>query len=339
MNCMGHFEAALTLFITLLVLVGVNAFGQRPESSRTAPSKGPVPPPVATTPASSPAGPVYVYDQKPLPGRPVLVQPQQAQAIIDKFKAAYPRLGSPRMLIYINRDLVDENTGLRLIARTEKTDATRTQSKSDFKLDPNYKGGADTNGVNIRHPGQGSTSSETEKSSYENRHKNNERKEATLADRQTVRDVERLFGRPLRMAGVGLSDQRLATQLIADHPLKPLNTEGEQARKDREALANVADVVVEVLISSRNIQTTDVSGDKIYAIPDIQATALRLKDSRILGQAASSDITGKERNAGYYARNFDVREIAEATALALMEDMLTGVDTARRSQIERALEE
>ena len=63
------------------------------------------------------------------------------------------------------------------------------------------------------------------------------------------------------------------------------------------------------------------------ATPDIQATALRLKDSEIVGQAASSDVVGKERSAGYYARNFDVREIAEATALALMEDMLTGADT------------
>ena len=40
-------------------------------------------------------------------------------------------------------------------------------------------------------------------------------------------------------------------------------------------------------------------------------------------------IIGKEGNAAYYARNFDVREISEATALALMEDMLTSADGAR----------
>jgi len=54
---------------------------------------------------------------------------------------------------------------------------------------------------------------------------------------------------------------------------------------------------------------------------DIQATAMRLKDARILGQAASSDISGRG------GRNFDVREISEATALALMEDMLTSTES------------
>ena len=113
---------------------------------------------------------------------------------------------------------------------------------------------------------------------------------------------------------------------MADHDFKSLNTEGEQARKDREALSKIADVVVEVLISSKNIQVVEISGDKVYSVPDIQATAMRLKDSQIIGQAASSDIVGKERHVGYYARNFDVREISEATALALMEDMLTSAD-------------
>jgi hypothetical protein len=66
----------------------------------------------------------------------------------------------------------------------------------------------------------------------------------------------------------------------------------------------------------------ELSGDRTYSVPDIQATAIRLSDSKILGQAASSDITGRGTSAGQY----DVREVAEATALALMEDMMTGVE-------------
>jgi len=137
-----------------------------------------------------------------------------------------------------------------------------------------------------------------------------------------VRDVERLFGRPLRMGGASLADQRIATHLLAGKPFEGMTTDGEQARKDREALSKIADVVLEVLISSKNVQVTELSGDRTYATPDIQATAVRLSDSKILGQAASSDITGRVASA----RNFDVREIAEATALALMEDMTTGVE-------------
>ena len=58
-------------------------------------------------------------------------------------------------------------------------------------------------------------------------------------------------------------------------------------------------------------------------VPDIQATASRLKDSAIIGQAAASDILGKGAQAGRIVQRFDVRDITEATALALMEDMLT----------------
>ena len=66
------------------------------------------------------------------------------------------------------------------------------------------------------------------------------------------------------------------------------------------------------------------SGDTTVAVPDIQATAIRLKDSAIVGQASASDILGKGVQAGRVIRQFDVRDITEATALALMEDMLTG---------------
>ena len=68
----------------------------------------------------------------------------------------------------------------------------------------------------------------------------------------------------------------------------------------------------------------ELAGDKTYAVPDIQATAIRLSDSAIIGQAAASDIIGKDIQAGRVLRKFDVQDITEATALALMEDMLTG---------------
>src|SRR5262245_39633839 len=105
------------------------------------------PTPAAPAPAPAPASPprqVYVYDQWLMPGRGPLLRPEQAQAIIDRFKPAYQKMGSPRLVIYVNRDLVAGDA-----------------------------------------------------------------KDSALADKQTVRDVERLFGRPLRMGGASLSDQRI----------------------------------------------------------------------------------------------------------------------------------
>ena len=96
------------------------------------------------------------------------------------------------------------------------------------------------------------------------------------------------------------------------------------AAKEREALAAIADIAIEVLISNRNMTVPEVSGDATYTLPDIHATAIRLKDSAIVGQASSSDILGKGAQPGQVARQFDFRDITEATAIALMEDMLTG---------------
>lgn len=275
----------------------------------------------------------YVYDQKPLPGYPSLVSKEQAQSVVAKFKEAYPKLGNPRMLVYVNRNLVDTETGMRLDSRTETVNTTRSKVRSTVDNPPRNASGsqvtinagrdATVNGDSgWEYVGKGKVAKRTDNIRSENRYTTTERKQ-TLADRQTVRDLERLFGRPLRASGVTMADQGVATQLIANRPLKEMmaNSEGEQARKDREALGNIADVVVEILISSRDVVVQEVSGDKVLSAPDIHATAIRLSDSKIIGQAASRDVVGKDRFAGRTLQSFDVQEIAEATALALMEDM------------------
>src|SRR5438876_6229584 len=95
MQPMSNFEVPLTLLFALIVLISFNAFGQRGEGTKASPPPPPPPVPVVVAPPAGQAPPqTFVYDQKPLPGKPTLVQPQQAQAILDKFKAAYPKLGS-----------------------------------------------------------------------------------------------------------------------------------------------------------------------------------------------------------------------------------------------------
>jgi hypothetical protein len=269
------------------------------------------------------------------PGGP-LIAPEKAKQVVDAFRGAYEKLGKPRVLFFVNRELVDENSNLKLTARTEKTESTLSEKKSNFESDPNAKpatgtaqtqvnvalggnaGGSDT----ATTPGKGTGEAKTSKVSAENTYTAGDKTAATLADRQTVREVERLFGRPFRYAGAALADQKVAASLIADKPLDHFTApSNDAARKDREALAKIADVVIEVLVSSRNITVTGVSEDKVVAAPDIQVTAVRLSDSAIIGQASSTDILGRDQQAGRLVRQFDVRDITEATALALMEDM------------------
>ena len=328
--------------LTGLVSLAATVVAAPPQAP--APTAAPQPPPPVFIAPGAPAIPPqnsYVYEQKPISSSPSLVSPQQAQAIIEKFKGAYPKLGSPRMLIYVNRDLVDEKSGMKMAVRNERVDRTTTRIDSTVPAAPqnagnspvNIKASGDvtvvgdvrTGGAGIGGPGK--VTSTIEKSSGDYTYRNTAKAEPTLADKQTVRDVERLFGRPLRMGGASLADQRVATQLIGDKPIKRFttDTEGEQARKDREALGKITDVVVEVLLSSRQLVIQEVSGDRTYNVPDIQVTAIQLKDAKIIAQASSSDILGKDRYAGRIVTNFDVRDITEAVALALMEDMLLGV--------------
>ncbi len=222
------------------------------------------------------------------PTADTLIARQTADGIIEGFRKAYHDDAAPRIVIYVNRALVDTTSGLNFAQRTQNYEQTNAVTKST--------------GINAYAAKDAGS--------------------LTLADQQTVREVERLFGRVFRHAGAQLTDQMTATSLLPDKPGEHLS--GDAAGKDREALAKIADIAIEVLISSRNISVPQVSGDVSYPVPDIQATAIRLKDAAIVGQAAASDIVGKGVQAGRVVQQFDASDITEATAIALMEDMLTG---------------
>lgn len=254
------------------------------------PEAPPPPPPVAQA-LPRPVSPV------PQPGQPqqriyapspdTLIARQAADGILEGFRKTYITDGAPRVVVYVNRALVDTGSGLRLTGHTENYEKTDSSSK--------------TSGTNT--------------------YQFKENTVAPLADQQTVREIERLFGRVFRHAGAQLADQKTASALLPEQPGEHII---DQAAKDRQALANVADIAIEVLISSRNLVVPEVSGDATYPVPDIQATAIRLKDSAIVGQASASDIIGRGVQAGRIVRQFSVQDITEATAIALMEDMLTG---------------
>lgn len=261
-------------------------------------------PPVYMAPAQPAPQQVYVYDQKPLPGMPALVTSEQAQSIVDGFKEALSKLGGSRVLVYVNRELIDQQSGLKLSGRSEQVETTHT---------------ANTSAAATNQPV--TSESTTTHSVANNSYYNNGQAAPALADRQTARDVERLIGRPLRGGGASLVDQHLASELIEGRPIDSLTTDTEQAHKDREAVNKIADVVVEVLMSSRNVVVPEISGDITYSVPDIQMTAIRLSDAKVIGQASASDVMNRRGGAGYATRTFGVEAITEATALALMENI------------------
>jgi hypothetical protein len=256
----------------------------------TAPATEPPVPVTQAWPAAAaqPAAPAEqrLYGANATP----LIAPAAAQAVVDKFRAAYGTASAPRLIIYVNRSLVDA-AGLKLTGRTE----SYTEKSTDGKTTSTKTKGTSTYAT-----------------------KDASTPAPTLADQQTVRDIERLVGRAFRSGGAKLSDQRIAGVMLSAQPGARLL--GDQATKDREALAQSADIAIEVLISTRTLIAAEVSGDTTVAVPDIQMTAIRLKDAAILGQASASDVLGA--GAAQAAKKFSAADITEATALALMEDML-----------------
>jgi len=255
-----------------------------------APAREAPPPPVAQSYPAAPAlldpAPQQVYGPSP----DTLIARQAADGILEGFRKVYARDSAPRIVVYVNRALVDTTTGLKPTRRLERYQHSDTATS--------------TSGVNVYTSKEGTS--------------------PTLADQQTVREVERLFGRAFRHAGAQLADQATAAALL---PTKAgAHLTGDPAAKDREALSKIADIAIEVLISSRHLTVQEISGDVTYPVPDIQATAIRLRDSAIVGQAAASDIIGRGVQAGRIIRQFDVSDITEATAIALMEDMLIGMN-------------
>ncbi len=271
------------IFLSLLSLVAAQPSSQPPSP----------PPPVAQAGVRPLSPSLEIGRPDPQqrlygPTADTLISRQNAEGVLDGFRKTYKTDGAPRVVVYVNRALVDTSNGLKLTERMEQFEKTDASLK--------------TTGTNT--------------------YRMRETAAPALADQQTVREIERLFGRAFRNAGAQLADQKIAASLLPEQVGAHLT--GDQAAKDRQALTNIADIAIEVLISSRNITMPEVSGDATYAVPDIQATAIRLKDAAIVGQASASDIIGKGLQAGRAVRQFSVQEITEATAIALMEDMLTG---------------
>jgi len=266
------------------------------------------------------------------PGQATLVSREAAESVLQKFRAAYAKSESPRIVVYVNRELVEPDAGLKLSRHTERYEQTETSNESSAPpagtTDAVAPGQASVNGPSRGTPapqpetGPRPVTSSTRRTSGENTYATKDEPAPTLADRQTVRDIERLFGRVFRNAGARLADPQIAASLLPDEPGQRLV--GKQASRQRAALVKVADIAVEVLISSRELTVPGVAGDETYRVPDIQATAIRLSDSAILGQASATDVLGRDPDAARIAHRFDVRDITEAVALALVEDMTIG---------------
>jgi hypothetical protein len=115
-----------------------------------------------------------------------------------------------------------------------------------------------------------------------------------LSTRQTKREVELLFGRPLRLAGATLIDP---------------------------AQTNLPELTLEILLGEREITVPGINGTKTHTVPDIIVTATRAADGQVLGQATVLDLFPHQAAAARMLQRYNIQQLTEATALALMKDI------------------
>jgi len=216
------------------------------------------------------SGKTYTYSESPAAPLDVLFTADQAKAILDEFKVAYAKLGAPKIDVRVNLP----------------------QGAVQVPQVPIVTGGgvpAIDPATGLPIPGVGGAAAGGAIPAPTRIFDTDE-----LATQQTKREVERLFGRPLRMAGVKLVDA------------------------DR---TNLPEVSFEVLLSERKLDVIGIRGNTTHTVTDIQVTALRVADGSIIGQATVLDLFPQRASAARMLKRYDIRQLTEATALALMKDM------------------
>ena len=246
----------LTLIIYALIIAGCAGPGPFTQRNTVPVHKNSI----VTTPSSK-----HVYTVSPGVPLQTIYTAEQAKAIVEEFRITYAKLGGPKIDVRVNFP-----RGAVQVPQLPIVGVGGVPAIDPATGLPMPAGG----GI----PGAPARIFDTDE----------------LSSKQTKREVERLFGRPLRMAGVTLMD--------AD-------------------LTNLPEVSFEVLISEREITVNGIKGRQSHSVPDIQVTAIRMVDGRIIGQATVLDLFPKRSTAARMLLRYDIQQLTEATALALMKDI------------------
>ena len=253
----------LTLIISALIIAGCAGPGPFTQQNTVPVHKNTI----VTTPSSK-----HVYTVSPGVPLQTIYTAEQAKAIVEEFRITYAKLGGPKIDVRVNFP-----RGAVQVPQLPIVGVGGVPAIDPATGLPMPAGGAPApaaGGI----PAAPARIFDTDE----------------LSSKQTKREVERLFGRPLRMAGVTLMD--------AD-------------------LTNLPEVSFEVLISERKITVSGIKGRQSHSVPDIQVTAIRMTDGRIIGQATVLDLFPRRSTAARMLQRYDIQQLTEATALALMKDI------------------
>ncbi len=144
----------------------------------------------------------------------------------------------------------------------------------------------------------------------------------TVADLNRKRDTEKLVQQLFANGGATLVDPNVGVPLLGSKPYQRIPAaDNARSKKDRAAISQVADVVVEVTILARHVKVLSPSSEQILIVPDVTAEAYRVTDSALLGVGSTHDVIKERKLPEDTVMTINMEARTETTIVALMEDM------------------
>jgi hypothetical protein len=248
---------------------------------------------------------------------------------VEKFKAFYKQMGKPRMLLYVNRNLIKDRGEMVEMASVDTSVKTKGDSVDNGSSQTVQIGSGNTvNNTGSTPTGKGGEKTVTVGTSVRTFEDDN--KGVTPVTEIEVREIEQVFQEAFSEAGGRFVDQKIAqiSNMSFSNPGENFLTapKTDKERQDVESLRKATDVVIELLARKKPITIPQVSGNDLVVLQlELNATAISMKDGLKLGQVSSNSLFKFNRRFGKAAerraKKFSNAEITEQVALALMQRM------------------
>jgi hypothetical protein len=253
-----------------------------------------------------------------------------AAEITAQFRTKYAEAKRPRLVLYINRDLLVERgelVDLVKIERSQQVKGDRVDEAPTANVQIGQNNNTTSGGtlLNPTNTGLGGEKKETAQISVRDQPAIN-RGVSAISDYE-AREIEEVFADKFSAAGARWVDQKVATKLlktfgqVSDRMLTANLSNKEQQELD--ALKQSADIAIEILARKKRVTIPTPAGDTTEERLELTATAMDLRQpGLILGRVASNSLFGFNQRDGKMkerrAKKVTSAEIIDQVSLALM---------------------
>lgn len=145
----------------------------------------------------------------------------------------------------------------------------------------------------------------------------------TVADLNRIKEVEQWVQLLFTNAGATLVDPNVGVPLLGSKPYQRIPAADKaKTKKERDALAAVADVVVEVTIVARYVTVLSPgANDSVFIVPDVTTDAYRVTDSALLGTASVQEVIKSRKLPEDTVMTINMNARTDTAIVALMEDI------------------